>query len=215
MNLIERIKTKINITKAQHRDPIIIAGLGRCGTTLVYKSIMNNHYYKGYDGIVQISNYKGTYDKRTIYKTHDYPPLKLPKNVKVIFMFGDLYNTVVSTHYQINLFSKLHHKHLSSKGHKTNDEIFYKDTFNLNKLFEAWYQPQNFEFLSLRYESLYKKKTIEVLSEFLELDLQLLPQKTRKTDWTKNPLKEEIVKTYGVLYDKIEKSDDVKIWKIK
>lgn len=210
---IAEYKRAISIKLSKGKPPIIIAGLGRCGTTLVFNSIITNHFYLGHNGVIQIQNYSGVFSKDYVYKTHDYPAVSTLENAKIVFMFGNPYNTILSTHYHINMFGVLHHRHLGSKMYKTNDDIFYNDTLDLGRLFDSWYKPQNFDFLSVRYESLYDKNTIENLSDYLGFNLKLFPYKPRSTDWNIHPMKEELIKTYGDLYDKIEKAEDVKLWK--
>jgi len=210
---ISEYKRAISMKLSKGKDPIIIAGLGRCGTTLVFNSIIENHLYSGYNGIIQIKDYQGDYLNDVIYKTHDYPPVSLPENVKIIFMFGNPYNTIVSTHRHINLFGELHHKHLGSNKYKLNNDIFYEDTLKLEQLFDAWNKSQNFDFLSLRYESLYDSKSIEILSEFLGFKLKLFPEKERKSNWTRNPKRDQLEKVYGDLFNRIESAENIKIWK--
>ena len=63
-------------------NSFVVAGLGRCGTTLVYSSIIDTHNaMKGKNFITRFSKQK-KYIKGTIYKTHDFPPKSLPPYVK-------------------------------------------------------------------------------------------------------------------------------------
>ncbi len=133
----------------------------------------------GYNGIIQLYDYQGGLLNDLIYKAHDYPLVSLSENVKIIFMFGNPYNTIVSTHKHINMFGVLHHKHRGSDNYKKNDNIFFEDTLNLEQLFDTRYQPQNFDFLTLRYESMYNPESIELLSEYLGVNLHLFNKKEK------------------------------------
>lgn len=209
----ELIKRAILLELVNKNNAIIIAGLGRCGTTLLYDSIIRNHYYNFSNDIINMSRFTEGYKDGFIYKSHDYPPKSLPTNVKIVFMFGNPYNTVISTHRRINEWGIMHHRHLNSKLFETNDNIFYKDTLGLELLFDSWYKSQNFEFLSLRYESLYNKNTIRILGEYLGMNLKLFPKKARKAEWEQHHLKDKLIMTYGGLFKKIYSSEDVKVWK--
>ena len=149
------------------------------------------------------------------YKTHDYPPNYLPSNVKLIYMFGNPLNIVISTNKKINEWGYLHHYHLNSNLYRFNDELFYKDTLLLHKHFDTWYKKQNFEFISIKYEALYNKETIEVLNSYLGFQLKIMPYIKREADYKNHPQRENLLDTYCVLYEKIEKAENVKIWNPK
>jgi len=194
------------------KNVIIIGGLGRCGTQLICKSLKNS-------GISENSYFLDRFDKQkeyingVYYKTHDYPPDYLPPNVKVIYMFGNPMNIVISAHKQMNEWGYLHHYHLNSNLYTFNDELFYKDTLLLHRHFDAWYKNQNFEFISIKYESLYNTETIEILNNFLGFELKLLPFAKREADYKTHPHKENLIKTYSALNEKIKSADNVKVWK--
>lgn len=185
-----------------NRSPIIIAGLGRCGTTLVHDSFRFNHHYIPHKDIFMFSD-GIDFKPNIIYKIHDYPPAFLPDNVKVIFMFGNPMNTVISSHRRINEWGVLHHKHLGSDVFKTNDDILNNDTLKLNTLFDAWDQDQNFDFLAVRYETLYSKETVKAISDYIGFKFRLFPEKKRKTNWEKHDMREVLKKVYGELNKKI------------
>ena len=194
------------------KNAIIVGGLGRCGTTLMCYSLKNSGFpgdlifFDRFDQQNELIN--GCY-----YKTHDYPPNYLPANVKLIYMFGNPMNIVISTHKKINEWGYLHHYHLDSDLYTFNDEIFYKDTLLLHKHFDAWYKNQNFEFISIKYESLYDTETLNVLKGFIGLELNLLPFVNRETSYKTHPHKKNIIRTYSELNEKIKNADNAKVWK--
>ena len=73
-------------------------------------------------------------------------------------MFGNIADTILSTHHIFNDFAMQHSNHLRVEYKSRYDEIFSQDILNLEKLFDSWYQPQKFDFISLRYETLYDQK---------------------------------------------------------
>ena len=191
--------------------PVLVAGLGRCGTTLMINSL-----YKTLGNPIEFVLNSGTNDFKngTIYKTHDFPNIvNYPKNLKVIFMFGDIRNTVLSASTKINDWGTLHFHHLHAEGFKFNDQLFHHDDLNLEKMFDAWYQPQKFEFLSLRYENLYDERTRKSLNKFLGFELKLLPFEKRNSNFETHPEIHKIEKNYKNLIFKIDQAQDCKIWK--
>lgn len=206
------IKGKITRKFYKNRNPIIIAGLGRCGTTLMYNSFVENHYFLTNWRFLMFDDEQIQFERNELYKTHDYPPEYLPDDVNVIFMFGNPLNIAISAHRIINHFGQTHHEHLRSDLYRPNDDILKSDTLKLHELFEAWNQAQNFSFISVRYETLYSQKTVDALSEYLGFRLKLLPQKPRITDWETHPKKQQLLSVYGDLHEKILDADDVKIW---
>lgn len=214
-NLPDIIKGKIIRKIYSNRNPIVIAGLGRCGTTLMYNSILENHYYLMSSGILMFDDEQIQFGWNELFKTHDYPPKNLPNKVKLIFMFGNPLNTVISAHRLMNHWGQKHHEHLRSNQFRPNNEILKSDTLKLHELFDAWNQVQNFSFISVRYETLYSKKTLNALSDYLGFRLQLLPQQPRISDWETHPKKKQLLSVYGDLHKKILDADDVKIWSSK
>lgn len=213
MEIRKRIFHRLIQGLKNHNEAIIIAGLGRCGTTLVYNSFINNHHFSENRELIQLQDFRDQFVNGIAYKTHDYPPVILPKNVKLIFMFGNPMDTVLSYHQRMNDWGKQHHYHLGSNRFKSNDNIFFEDTLNLGELYQAWNKPQNFEFITVRYENLYDAVTIKTLSDFLGFEFRLLPKKQRNTNWQTHPLKDVLFKTYGRLFEQIKKAENVKIWK--
>lgn len=192
----------------------MIVGLGRCGTTLVEESIIENHHFRRHPDYLYVDRFAevNSYTKGFIYKTHDYPPDNLPEHLKLIFMFGNPMNIALSTHKMINKWGKEHHYHLNSDLFRTNDIVIRKDTMRLNELFEKWYRPQNFSFISVKYESLYESKTLNIVSDYIGFSLKLFPKKERTSDWKTSEYSEQLKETYGDLAKKIDGSEAVKFW---
>jgi len=137
----------------------------------------------------------------------------LPSNVKLIYLFANPLNIVISAHRTINQWGKDHHMHLCSNLFEENNSVFYKDTLLLHRNFEAWYRPQGFGFISVKYESLYENRTIETLSDFLGFHLKLPPFCKRESDYSNHPMKDQLMRVYADLHYKIEKAEKVKIWR--
>ena len=200
-NFIRKFRTK--------RDPtgyidIIVAGLGKCGTTMVSTYVWT------------------TFPSLNIRKTHSlHPsillavvepiPIRPTKNTKIIWMFGNPMNIVISSNSLHQL--KLHYLNLQSPNYKQHSKRFTQDTLLLEKHFDAWYKPQKFEFLSVKYEGLRHQKNRDMIDDFLGSKLDLPAWKERSADWRTHPKKDELLRTYGRLAEKVEAAEDVKWWK--
>lgn len=188
----------------------IIAGLGRCGTTLVQSALIETQ------GAIKSRNFLSQFAdeekfvKGTIYKTHNYPPATLPPHVKLVFMFGDPRNAALSGYREFS-----HNKHFAHIGITEipdREDIFSKDILMLEQHFDAWHQQQGFDFISIRYESLYNEATQAMLAEYLGFKVNLPPYRQRSTDWQQHDRSDELEATYSALNAKIEAAADSSIW---
>lgn len=199
-----------SLSRMFNTEAYLVAGLGRCGTTLMCSSIKyknalvsnRTRFLPGLEG--------KKFSRGVVYKTHNFPPPYLPRNLKVIFMFGNPCNAALSAYY--NLSCTDHHKHVNVERSKDAEEIFSRDIYNMETCFDAWYQPQGFEFLSLRYESIYKPSVQKMLYEFLGFQPTLPNKKQRRTDYRKHSRRLELEATYGSLCQKVDEAVDARIW---
>ncbi len=153
----------------------IISGLGRCGTTLMQYALIETH------GAIKSRNFLSRFSdekkfvKGTIYKTHSFPPATLPSHVKLIFMFGDPMNAALSGYREFSKENDKHFEHIGAASVPDREEIFSKDMLMLEQHFDSWYQRQGFDFISVRYETLYAEETRTMLAEYLGFRLKLPP----------------------------------------
>jgi hypothetical protein len=190
----------------------IISGLGRCGTTLMqYALIETQGVIKSRRFLSRFSDEK-KFVKGSIYKTHSFPPATLPSHVKLVFMFGDPMNAALSGHREFSKENDKHFTHIGASGIPDREEIFSKDILMLEKHFDAWYQRQGFDFISVRYETLYAEETRTMLAEYLGFRLKLPPYRQRSTDWHQHERRDELEATYAGLNAKIEAAADCRIW---
>jgi len=184
----------------------IIASLGRCGSTLVTHTVTRALGRTPPPPFVQLDNYAP--DQGPVYKTHSLAPESIPEGGKVIFIFGDPRNIVVSTR-SMHL-RDMHCEHMGADPLQWHVWP-YKDILNLEANFDSWYQPHDYEVLSIRYEKMFEN--FDVLNGFLGMDIAWPPHRPRKSDWSKHPLGQEIAWTYNSLWRKVESAEDVRIWK--
>ncbi|CAK27101.1 Hypothetical protein SynRCC307_0198 [Synechococcus sp. RCC307] len=171
--------------------PILIASMGRSGSTLLFDAVA--------EALISTRNLLiprafakalirrgGAWNLRTIrffpgvvYKTHGFPD-HLPENFtgKIIFIYGDPIDAALSI---INCRDKLgemwfssHLTHLFAKESFLSDD---NDPFQFSRQIQSWMNYQGSPVLVLRYETLwdYTNK----ISEFLGFNISLPPRKAR------------------------------------
>lgn len=195
------------------KNPVVIAGLGRCGTTLLFRAIA--------DTVSNLRRFVVDLDshdfRNDLIKTHDYPPSQaLPAGTKVVFMFGDIVDTVLSTASEVDKWPRLHFKHLRvPEAYRPYTDIFERDLLQFESLFDAWYRPQTFSLMTLRYESMYDPAARRALQQFLGLEFGLPAYRPRRTDKASHPFTLRVQETYASLDRRIETAEDYKIWKVR
>jgi len=191
-----------NLFKPNVSYPTIIAGLGRCGTTILYRSLVPRRgMLRRFEGPDQIVT--------GVYKTHDRPPESFNKTVKVVFLFGSPFEIVISSHRMINEWGINHSYNLCSSRFKMNNSLFPEDTLELEKSFDLWYKKQSFPFMALRYETMWDSGILEELSDYLEIKVKLPEYRERKSLIKNHPYEMTIRETYKSLALKIDKARDV------
>ena len=190
----------------------IISGLGRCGTTLMQFALIESRgLIKSRRFLSRFSDEKN-FVKGTLYKTHSAPPVRLPPHVKLVFMFGDPMNAALSGYKEFSKENDKHFQHIGASEVPDREDIFSRDVLMLEQHFDAWYQRQGFDFISVRYETLYTEETQSMLAEYLGFRLKLPPYRQRSTDWHQHERRDELAATYAGIGNKIEAADDCRIW---
>jgi len=173
-----------------------VAGLGRCGTTLVER---------------WLGKRRG--DMKT-FKTHLPPPLKF--SGKMIFLFGNPYNIVLSTHFVMQN-PKEHYQNFGKDYHSSWKDFMITDTLNLEFLFDIWHKEQSFPLITVRYETMWQN--LDKISKFFDADLRGFPNKIKRvTDWKNYEMIGDLTdfkNTYSSLKKKIDEAEDFKEWKVK
>lgn len=180
------------------KNSIIIAGLGRCGTTYIYNSLLK--IFKSSEFFLDINSKR--FNSNMLYKTHSYPPKKdIPKNIKIIFMFGNPYNIVESAHSN-RMDIKQHYIHMNADFSKYKN---YKieDTLNLEKQFDSWCEysqsDDKNDLMFLKYEDI--PTSYDLICDFIGEQIVFSKWKKRKTYDVSDP---DILKTYKSLKTKVD-----------
>ena len=156
-----------------------------------------------------------------VYKSHSYPfpdrPL-LP-HVRVIWMFGNpmmiaasLSNKFLHDPARKKQFVRAHNAHMETPFCKYHDDVLTRDTFMLERHFDAWYRPHAFPFLSVRYEAMERAEVRQAIADFVGFPLQFPRWEKRRTKWRSHPQRAQLEAAYGRLHAKVEAAEDVKLW---
>lgn len=192
----------------------IVGGIGRCGTTLIFKFLSSNYYSQKFtknlnkiDTSILTSN--------TVFKTHSPFPPKNPKNMKALFMFGNIYN-IVTSYRQIWSPKSASHLYLNEEVSK-NKDLFSTNVLKLERHFKHWIKPQKFPVMIVRYETMYQNMN-EIL-KFLGLNpkkIKFPSQKKRTTSWKNLPNsdKDKLIKSYKHVQEYVDNLPDIEIMPI-
>lgn len=188
---------------------IIIAGLGRCGTTLLFDSIRNTNQF-----VRDISNINTPeFMPFMCIKTHDFPPEKLPENTTVIFMFGHPFDIVVSANDPNKVNVTEHYLNMHANFAEKN-MCYKKDVLRLEEQFDKWMQPQTFNLLTVRYETLWDN--VNNIQEVIGVKFSLPEYKERQSCSTLSySAIDSLGRTYGNLLHKINNAANYKQWDVK
>lgn len=145
------------------------------------------------------------------------------KEVKVIYVFGDPINSILS-HFRRNNdvknnWAKHHCINVQGNHQEFNSDWVLddylkngKDLFKLEEHFDNWINAKNLDYdlMLLRYETSYKYEN--EIKSFLETDVPL-NYRARSSDWKTldESKKEKLQKMYGSLLNKINNFVDLKI----
>ena len=209
-NLLSKLLRKRRKPKrTSYQNAIFVAGLGRCGTTVTYNALVASRirsrgFFSRFSDVSLLNP--------GVYKTHDRPPNFLPEHVKVIFLFGNPFEIAISANKMVNEWGYLHHYNLCSDKFQPNNSILYEDTLELEKNFDLWHRPQSFTFISIRYEALWEKETLDTLNHYLDIEVNLPTRKPRQSRINGHPKEAYIRGAYASLYKKIQGANNVEIW---
>lgn len=187
-------------------ETIILAGMGRCGTTLLYNVVRDYNEF-----VMDLASLSENFKKFAAIKTHDFAPELLPSNTKAIYLFGNPIDIVLSAHdaEMVNVDQHYIHMHGDAEN-KHNFE--YSDTLQLEANFDSWHKKQNYPLLTLRYETLWENTAI--LNDFLGVNIQLPERKRRTIRRLSNYEEDKMKETYSSIINKVNHAEDSTIWEV-
>ena len=184
---------------------VVVASYPRCGSILLTRAIA---------GVKSGPTWNDLADRfPDIFKTHrPYSDELVKEYDRGVYIFGDPVLAVISA------AARLHRGHPGPKVKAMLEcavpwnevDLFRRDDFNYDRVFDIWTRPKAFPTLCLRYERLWDN--VGVLSEFLGREISLPPKRERRT--RTNMVSDEdltnILATYKVLMDKVRAMPDVR-----
>lgn len=178
-------------------DKLIVASIPRSGSTWVHRAIC---------GLPPSSSTsKNPFIKESvgwsIYKTHrtfEHWKNKINPEDKVIFIFGDITHSIIST--KKKRYEKNHFKNCGYTGPIKNKNIYEEDFLNYELIFDSWVNCNLSNLLILRYETF----SPSTLYNFVPFPFSLPPRVSR-TDYT-NVKKSNMIKIQNTYKSLIKKS---------
>jgi hypothetical protein len=139
---------------------------------------------------------------------------------KVIFLFAnDPIEVVLSVKKrEIDMGTKWVKAHFKNLKADFDDypKIFHKDALHLTRMLDAYWKPQQFHMLTLKFEDMSKHE--KLISQFIGQPFKFKEKyKPRPSKFTKLPQadKDALIKTYAPLKERVKELPGAKIWKPK
>ncbi len=194
----------------------IVAGLPRCGTTYMYRSLAGleqgdntpdkeRSFIRSLDKAMKKDCKLQGYNQ--IIKTHSHAPSSLPEDCKVIFMFGDVEKAVIS--FRQNRWDPYSIRNQSCRKPMKLMNIYKRDELKLEKHLDSWTKSNGYPVLLLRYEKVFDN--VDIISSFIGREVHLLPWVERGTKLDLMANEKDLLnirKTYGRLIKRVNEMPD-------
>ncbi len=198
-------------------DPIIVASMGRSGSTLVYEALCEGMLrarfrfaHERLRGLVRDTAWnlaEANFRNGRIYKTHDFARhLNANPKLKAVFLFGSASAAARSvincrSTYGDNWIAS-HFRHLAAKGELS--EVPHKDVLRFQEQLDSWLENDRVPTLSLRYEDLWLPESLAELSKFVGFEVKFPARRARESSQANLGDSEgEIQRTYHQLDQRI------------
>lgn len=184
------IKKILQIIFLSKYRPIVIASMGRSGSTLVYDAVRESLAKRRFGpfwrlGLKIVSDTAWNldtkrYSRGVVYKTHGLAnELPITSNVRVVFLFGPASDSALSV---LNCRAKYgddwiqeHLQHLRADGKF--EEIGERDVLRFSDQLAGWMGSHAVERLALHYDGIWDNQ--KTLSEFCGFQVELPPRLER------------------------------------
>lgn len=172
--------------------PIIVASMGRAGSTLVFDSVINakadqyptffRPFYKRLitDFSWCLEGFK--FSKGAVYKTHDFPPVDgAIKDCKVIYVYGPATEAVISVFgCEAKFGSQWVNRHLEHlNASESFASIYDSDVLRIEEQIKRWGRCDTANIFFLYYSDIWDE--LGQLQNFLGFDIQLPPRRERQS----------------------------------
>lgn len=176
---------------------VVVASPGRSGSTVIFEALvagmakkrfgLSHRYLKG---LVRCDAWKLSsciLRPGYVHKTHDLPSKNLwVSNTKIIFVFGDVVDTVTSVISCQERFGRdwveEHLKHLNAIGEMT--DILDKDILQIGEQLSSWFEADDLDLMLVHYEAIWEPGFKEMLSKFVGFEAEL-PEFRGRSEKTK------------------------------
>lgn len=174
------------------QPPILVASMGRSGSTLVYSSLVEGMSAKRFGqqshwlhGLVRDTAWRlagKRFCNGRVYKTHDFPYELAPGDRPlIVFLFGSASDAARSVMRCDTIYGRewidVHFEHLSADGHL--EEIPERDVLRFGEQLDAWLACESVPVLALRYEDLWTSGAEAMLTRFVGFQVRLPMRRAR------------------------------------
>ena len=191
-----QVKALLRTVRPSRRPPIVVASMGRSGSTLVYDALRSavgdeRFGWLGHDRaratVTAMAFGPATtrFENGVVYKTHALPAEfddvagSALAEARFVFVFGPPSDAVISF---LTLGERYSARWVRAHLHNlraTDDasEILDRDVLGLQRQLECWARVTHREVLCLEYDALWDEQS--TLSDFLDLEIELPPRRDR------------------------------------
>lgn len=189
---------------------VVIAGIPRSGTTFVFDRFAEKSRKLGEISLDVVKTHglapPATFHDPYWYKVESF----ILDKAKCLFMFGDPVLSVIST--RLNIYDEWHAKNCGCYENINSIDIYDRDYFHYESMFDSWMKPHGYPVASVRYEALEKNRGN--INEFFHENITwhlFRDRNTSVSDVSKEDLR-RIRKTYESLIKKIRGAPDFRVW---
>ena len=200
------------VLPAQNLPPLIVASIGRSGSTILFDALRDAvaaHRFPGLSQGLAIRLVSDTawdmartsFVPGVVYKTHGLPDEIDPQSgARVIFLFdkaSDVALSVLSCRERYgDAWIAEHFRHLRAQGQLP--ELAERDILRFREQIDGWIGKTGLKRLIVHYDALWDN--IDVLSEFAGVSLSLPPRRPRKSSDVPDPeTRARYVESYAAL----------------
>lgn len=189
-DLVKQMTQAIGAILPSRRCPVIVASIGRSGSTLLTRSIREATVKARFGSIAPLFekcskgngfDLKNTFLKNgLVYKTHALPDeLSSSKNPKVVFVFGNATDAVLSVAQKGEELGEYWvSKHLDNlRASGSFEEVLEKDVLRIEEQIRKWGNRDDIERLIIKYDFIWECHG--VIEEFLDLKISLPKRRER------------------------------------
>ncbi|WP_295719005.1 sulfotransferase domain-containing protein [uncultured Halovibrio sp.] len=183
---------------------ILIASFPRAGSTMLFRAIagLPQKSWTPKNPVCEFVRDLSDLPDKPFLKTHSPAPQSLPDDVRVIYLYGDPIDSIVSStkkRWDTNSWR------MNNWFQDYEPDLYNSDDFQLKNNFESWMSPQDYPVLAIRYESLWENH--EKIVKFIGYNFALPEKRNRNTEIEEN-LKNHLKETYKELIKRVKEAPD-------